>query len=237
MKVFLQGAYETTPNTMRDDLRTLASFPLSSPYGGGETTTAGVLAVSDANNAIVDWVKVELRDAATPTTIVVTAAGLVQRDGDVVSAADGVSPLSFSGLTTGNYYVVVDHRNHLAAMVASPVALSLTPTSVDFTSSGTVTYGVQARKSVSGAFPAELLWSGDVTFNGQIKYAGANNDRDPVLGLIGGSVPTSVVSGYYNEDVNMNGQVKYAGSNNDRDMILQTIGGSVPTAVKLEQLP
>ena len=82
-----------------------------------------------------------------------------------------------------------------------------------------------------------VLWAGDATGNGQIKYAGSGNDRDAILTRIGGTVPTNVTNGYYPEDVNLNGQVKYAGAQNDRDPILVNIGGTVPTAVRTEQLP
>lgn len=40
-------------------------------------------------------------------------------------------------------------------------------------------------------------------------YVGNGNDRDPILVVIGGSVPTAVVNGYYLEDTNLSGQVKY----------------------------
>ncbi|MCB0793274.1 MAG: hypothetical protein KDB88_00935, partial [Flavobacteriales bacterium] len=74
--------------------------------------------------------------------------------------------------------------------------------------------------------------------DGQVKYAGANNDRDVVLSTVGGSVPTATINGqYHNADLNMAGVVKYAGATNARDVILQTIGGSVPTAVRTAQVP
>ena len=34
----------------------------------------------------------------------------------------------------------------------------------------------------------------DVNLNGQVKYAGAANDRDPILVNIGGTVPTATRS-------------------------------------------
>ena len=68
-------------------------------------------------------------------------------------------------------------------------------------------------------------------------YTGSNNDRDPILVVIGGSVPTAVVNGYYLEDTNLTGTVKYTGALNDRDPILVNIGGLVPTATRVEQLP
>lgn len=36
-----------------------------------------------------------------------------------------------------------------------------------------------------------VLAAGDVTFDGTVKYAGSNNDRDPVPSRIGGTVPTA----------------------------------------------
>jgi hypothetical protein len=81
------------------------------------------------------------------------------------------------------------------------------------------------------------LWMGDVNGDDAIRYTGAFNDRDPVLFVIGGTVPTNTVSGYLSEDVNLDGTVKYTGPFNDRDPILQNIGGSVPTNVKVGTLP
>ena len=77
------------------------------------------------------------------------------------------------------------------------------------------------------------LWSGDVNFNQQLKYTGADNDRDIILEAIGGSVPTHTLTGVYHQaDVNMDGVVKYTGTRNDRDPILQNIGGTVPTNIR-----
>jgi len=58
---------------------------------------------------------------------------LLQRDGDIVNA-DGTSPLFFSGIAGGNYYVSIKHRNHLGVMSAAAQALAYAPTTVDFTS-------------------------------------------------------------------------------------------------------
>ncbi len=71
----------------------------------------------------------------------------------------------------------------------------------------------------------------DATGNGELKYIGGGNDRDPILVAIGGSTPTNTVNGYRLEDVNLDGTVKYTGANNDRDPILANIGGSTPTAL------
>ena len=157
---------------------------------------------------------------------------MLQRDGDVVDL-DGVSPVSLNS-APGSYYIALRHRNHLGVMTASAMPLSYTPTTVDFTLSGTATYGTDARKS---SFGVMLMWAGDVSFDTRIAYTGAGNDRDPILTAIGGTIPTNTILGYRREDLNMDGVVKYTGSNNDRDIILQNIGGSIPTNVRFAQFP
>jgi hypothetical protein len=161
----------------------------------------------------------------------------VQRDGDVVSATDGTSPVTLN-VSPGSYYVAVRHRNHLGCMTNAPVVLSATPATIDFRSSGTSTYGTDARKNISGVM---ALWAGNTVRDTpppfKLIYTNLNNDRDPILTAIGGVVPTATASGYLVTDVNMDGVVKYANVNNDRDYILQNIGGVVPTATRTEQLP
>ena len=123
-RVYLQGPIDMagTPPLMGDDLRANGMIPLSDPYGLGGTTTAAVLAAT-GNDAIVDWVMVELRDGATNTAVLATVAGLLQRDGDIVSPVDGVSPLEIPYGSSGNFHIAVHHRNHLAVMTNTPVPL------------------------------------------------------------------------------------------------------------------
>jgi hypothetical protein len=245
-RVLLEGPYNSTTGLMNDPLRTLPSFPLTEPYtaagyvhagGGGEIVAPAVLAIT-GNDAIVDWVVLELRSAVTPSSIVASRSALLQRDGDVVDV-DGLSPVLFTA-TPSNYHVAVRHRNHLGVMTAASVAISPVTTAVDLTTPATATFGANARKSIAGTFPAHVLWAGDVTFNGQLKYTGTANDRDPILLRIGGSVPTAIANGYFVEDVTMDGVVKYTNASNDRDAILVNIlslpGGTV-LSTRSEQLP
>ena len=240
LKVFLEGPFVGATGLMSDALRTAGLLPLQEPYsalgyshvggGGGEQTPAAVLAVS-GNNAIVDWVVVELRLLDVNVRFE-TRSALLQRDGDVV-AMDGVSPLAFN-VGAGSYHVSVKHRNHLGVMTATPLSFSGAAASFDFTAGASAVFGTDARKIIGSA---RVLWAGDVSFNGQLKYTGAANDRDPILSRIGGVVPTNFISGYLSEDVNMDGVVRYTGSGNDRDSILQNIGGVVPTNTRSEQVP
>ncbi|MBK7554397.1 MAG: hypothetical protein IPI55_07310 [Flavobacteriales bacterium] len=244
VRAVLEGPYNSATGLMGDALRIFQVIPANEPYtalgythvgGGGESVTPQVLETT-LSNAIVDWVVVELRNATAPATVLATQCALIQRDGDVV-ATDGASPITF-GLPGTNYHVALRHRNHLAVMTLNPVPLSATPSGVDFTLASTQTYGTDARTSLTGTFPVQALWSGDVNFNNTVQYAGTNNDRDPILVAIGGTVPTNTVFGQYRqEDVNMNVTVRYTGTNNDRDPILVNIGGTVPTNTRVAQLP
>jgi hypothetical protein len=180
----------------------------------------------------VDWVVVELRTPAATSTVAASCAALLQRDGDVV-ALDGVSPVSITA-AAGSYHVAVRHRNHLGVMTASPVALTGTSTSVDLSSAATAVFGTEPRKPVGSV---QTLWAGDVTFNKQLAYTGAGNDRDPILVRVGSTTPNNTVAGYYAEDTNMDGVVIYVGGANDRDPILVNVGGSTPNNVRTEQLP
>ncbi|MCB0793171.1 MAG: hypothetical protein KDB88_00410, partial [Flavobacteriales bacterium] len=200
LKLFLQGPYDQGAGLMNDDLRGLASFPLTEPFtslgfshvgGGGESIPASVLSVA-GNDAIVDWVFIELRSGGDNTAVVATRSALVQRDGDVVDL-DGSSDLSIPG-AAGNYFVAVRHRNHLACMTASSVALSTSPTTLDLTNGSVATFGTNAQLNSAGV---RLIWSGNTVPDDVVKYAGINNDRDKVLQRIGGSVPTAVVGGYF----------------------------------------
>lgn len=244
-RVFLEGPYSSSTGLMGDALRSAGLVPTTEPYtglgyahtggGGGETASAALLNTT-GNNAIVDWVVVELRNPANSAQVLASRCALLQRDGDVVDV-DGTSGVLFNGRPPGNYFVAVRHRNHLGVMVASAVALTGTTSTVDLTSALTATFGIEARKSVPGTFPAEVMWAGDVTFDRTVKYTGASNDRDPILTRIGGTVPTNTVAGYFSEDVTLSGVVSYTGTGNDRDPILVNIGGAVPTATRAEQLP
>jgi len=190
-------------------------------------TTAG-------DNAVVDWVLVELRDAVAPSTIVATRAALLQRDGDVVDI-NGTSPIALLAASSNNYLLAVRHRNHMGCMIASPVGLSTNLlTGVDFTDPLLPTYGSEARKIIG---TTAVLWAGNALTDAQVKYTGSANDRDPLLISVGSTTPNNTVAGYLGTDANLDGVVKYTGSGNDRDPILINVGSTTPNNVRLEQLP
>ncbi|MEZ4861099.1 MAG: hypothetical protein R3C14_07330 [Caldilineaceae bacterium] len=226
VKAFLQGAYDAGSGLMRDELRTLPDFPLTSPYGDGATLGDATLLTLAGNDAIVDWVLVEVRDPVLPTTVITRRAGLLQRDGDVV-ALDGSTPLSVT-LAGGNYYIALRHRNHLGVMTGAPVALSAVTAPIDFTTmNDAASYGVNSQvHHSSGVY---LLWMGDVNGDQRVIVAGPNNDRNPILAAVLGDAGNGnhnhnfIVTGYLAADLNLDGRAIAAGPGNDINLLFYNV--------------
>jgi len=238
-KVFLGGAINWSTNVMTDGLRSAGLIPTTEPYtalgytleNAGATVSQSVLSTT-GNNAPVDWVVVELKNATSGYPNVARRACLVRRDGTVIMP-DGNAVISFTSTTTVGKHLVISHRNHLGVMSGTPIASN--GQIIDFsTVSATTLYGTNAMQ-VNGSRRA--LWPGNVNTDVLVKYTGTGNDRDPVLTVVGGTTPNVSVPGYRREDVNMDGVVKYTGSGNDRDVVLGTVGSTTPGATRTQQLP
>jgi hypothetical protein len=243
-KVILQGAYNTTTGLMTDNLRTLNLIPATEPYtgitgfthfgGGGENVHSSVF-TAIGNDAIVDWVFLELRDKNTANvTPLATRAVLIQRDGDIVDC-DGYSPVVFENiLPNTEYNVVVRHRNHLGVK-SLPLLLTRDKytTKIDFTDPSVLTSGSNAQKNVSGKM---CLWAGDVNNDKKIRYNGANNDKYFILQVVGTGTPNAIISGYDKADLNLDGKVRYNGANNDKLIILNNVGTTSPNNIIFEQI-
>ena len=236
---FLEGPFNTNTLAMNTNLSSAGVVPTVEPYtalgfaqvggSGGEVATINMV-----QQSIVDWVRVELREASDPTVLVAARQALLNAFGAIVDpqTADDFIRLN---APPGNYYVVVRHRNHLGAMTATPIAVSNDQTEVNFTSPSTATFGTAAQKNVSGV---NVLWAGDVTGDHQLKYTGSGNDRDPILVAVGSTTPNNILTAQYStRDVNLDGTVKYTGSQNDRDPILVNVGSTTPNNTRTEQVP
>lgn len=251
-KVLLAGPYDTATGLMYDTLRVRNLIPSAEPYTtspysklftanetASETVSGAVLGVS-GNDAIVDWVYLELRNSTTPSTIMYTKRALVQRDGDIVSSIDGVSPVFFNNVPAGSYYVSVKHRNHLGVMSAAPIAFASCSNAVaDFiggavyVSSGIAT---SPRKLISTGVNA--LWSADCNNNKNVKYNGLSNDKDVILNSVGVGTPNNTISNVYRmEDANMDGKIRYNNADNDRMLIINNLGVNSPNNILFQHTP
>ncbi|PTX62202.1 hypothetical protein C8N46_103301 [Kordia periserrulae] len=225
--VFLQGPLVNpeTADLMNDALRVNNYIPTTSPYADNATVNASVFSVT-GNNAIVDWVWVELRAENDTTKIIASQSAFVQRDGDVVGL-DGISSLLLNA-PPGNHYVVIKHRNHLGVMSSNPIALSRdTTTVVNFTDSSFSTFGANAQIQFPSTTTA--LWAGNVNGDTVIQYSGTNPDVPSILAEVLNdsgnflNFPTYVINGYNVHDVNMDGKTQYTGTEPDSPLILQNV--------------
>jgi hypothetical protein len=199
VKVFLEGAYVGS-GLMNTSLKARALVPLSQPYNISPWNYTGTETVASIPADVVDWVLVELRQAASPglatsSTILAKRAAFLKSNGNIVDL-DGTSPVLFNNsyVTEGNnLYIVVRHRNHLAIMSAFGAALSSGVYSYDFTTGlDKANGGRNGYKQVGSAF---AMVSGDIDNDGNIFIT----DYDDFAIGFGAS------NGYFNSDLDMDG--------------------------------
>jgi hypothetical protein len=185
-------------------------------------------------NAIVDWVFIELRSKTSNTTKVATRSGLIQRDGDVVDL-DGVSALRFPGLAMDDYYVVVRHLKHLGSMTASPQTPQQLTTLVNFTTPALATYdkgttpngnytGLAQNTGIKTGFRA--LWGGDFDANGKVKNDNPNDDLNSLNAEVSFYPSNTTLNtnydfayGYMAGDYDMNSKSKFDNPGDDKNML------------------
>lgn len=176
-KVYLN--HVNSANGLMDNfISTLSSFPLSDPYSTAplssafikvgnnaiETMDASALSIT-GNDAIVDWLFIELRQGTTGnTSVVYTKAALLQRDGDIVGM-DGINPVGFY-VPDGNYYIAVRHRSHLGFRTANTYALSGTPTVLNLTNNSVPLFGATPIFNMTSNIA--VMNGSDANFDGSI---------------------------------------------------------------------
>ncbi|MBK9042687.1 MAG: hypothetical protein IPN97_05685 [Saprospiraceae bacterium] len=197
--------------------------------------SASVFSVT-GDNAIVDWIFIELRSKDDNTEIVATRSALIQRDGDIVEL-DGVSDVEFPGLNADSCYVVLKHRNHLGVMstlvgVNSLVDFTLptTPT-FDFGTSLNNGYDYTNMSQKSNVIQDYMaMWAGDFDGNGKIKFVNPDDDQN-FLFIEVITYPTNYeftsnynyAYGYLQGDYNLNGKSKYDNPDDDKNMLFYQV--------------
>jgi hypothetical protein len=245
---------------MRDDLRVspftgLNYIPLIDPYsfavdpwagthtkfnkiGPGlllenqEITDSLIVFGVSGDNAIVDWIHVELRSKADMSIPIATRSGLLQRDGDVVDL-DGISDLRFNAINVDSFYVVVKHRSHLGVM-SQKVSYS---EAVDFTSPTYPihNFGVQGLSDFSGLSQNNnvlsgysALWAGGFDSNGRIKFTNPGDDQNVLFVDVLFTSPDFLINfdhafGYMTGDFNMNSKTTYTNPSDDINFLYNQI--------------
>lgn len=234
-KVFLQGAYSggglmtTKLNNATPSLRLI---PVTQPYNVAPFNYAGVEKVAsqaDIPANATDWILVELRDAATPTTVLAARAGFLLKDGTITDL-DGVSGLRFKSIPAGNYSIAIRHRNHLGIRTATGQTFAIEANATyDFTSAQANAYQKvgptihnAAMVAVSGGKFA--MWGGNANSNTTVRLTGLLNDAGQILLSLGSVQSNSLPNVYHNSDLNLNGTVNFTGLNNDPGFLLSVLG-------------
>ncbi len=235
LAMLLQGPY--SGGTMSTNL----TLPLTSPY------TDAPLTVTSIPAGVVDWVKIQVRDATTPATIVSNHSAFLKSDGSVVGEDGTALPLLKDANPTG--YIAIYHRNHLA--IRTPSSLDLVdPVLHDFSAGLSMAYddpAVSNDAMVDLGGGAYGLYTGDANGDGYVRYTDAfippatfiNSDALEVFSILGNS-SSGQLSGYYDADVNMDGFVRYTDAfippatfiNSDALKIFSTLGNSSSAQLK-----
>jgi hypothetical protein len=232
---------ETAPN----DSTTITTLSVASNFtkvGPGLLTRwdsipdpAAVFAVT-GQNAIVDWIFIELRSKSNNTQVLATRSGLLQRDGDVVDL-DGVSGLRFPNMPMDDYYVVVRHHRHLGIMSKDPQTPQKLTDLVNFTTNAVPTFdfgtqfgpsrnytGLAQNNGVRLGYNA--MWAGDFDGNGKIKADNPGDDLNTLFFDVfaypsntTGNVNFDFAYGYLPGDYDMNGKSKFDNPNDDKNML------------------
>lgn len=187
LQVFLQGAFSA--GAMTTTLNSSGFIPLSSPYVDAPATVGSI----PAN--VTDWVKLELRDATTPSTILGSASAFLLSNGNIV----GLDGTSLPKIKNGNpnSVVAVFHRNHLP--FRTNVGLNVvSPTLEDFTNANPKLYdnGIDnpPLNTVGGRL---VMWAGDAQGNTNVLNSTDLNFVKAQSAILS--------SGYIRADVNLSG--------------------------------
>jgi len=114
-KIYLEGAYESSSSRMRLDLNTGGQIPVTAPYSEDPRT------VDPVPSGVVDWVLVQLRQTAEGEAVI-SRSSFLDQEGQIVHD-DGTTGQIWLEIDPGDYYIVINHRNHLSVMSTGTMML------------------------------------------------------------------------------------------------------------------
>jgi myo-inositol-hexaphosphate 3-phosphohydrolase len=166
-KVFLEGPFIT--NSMSTYLRDAGLLPLNQPFNVSPWNYSGTETVTSIPDDVVDWVLIKLRTAPGAASEVAARAVFLKNDGNIIDI-DGSNEVRYPGITPGNYYIVICHRNHLSIMSSDAHSLNEFATLYDFTTAQQMAYGSNPMKELASGIYGMI--AGDGNADGEI------NDTD-----------------------------------------------------------
>lgn len=189
LKVLLEAPFEN--GKMKTTLNSSNLLPMSQPYNVSPWNINGDIIISSTSENYVDWILVQVRSDLTNT--IYSKVGILTEDGTVLNPNG--SSFSFSNLPSGEYYIVIKHRNHLSIMSAQKILIEKNKSvEYDFTDSQSKAFGENAMAKLSDGRYAMLAGDGDA--NGVVNV------------LDFGTVANNILyRGYTQGDIDMNGTV------------------------------
>lgn len=196
---------------------------------------SSVFAVT-GQNAIVDWVFIEVRSKTDNALVLATRSALIQRDGDVVDL-DGISPVEVPDVRLDSAFIVLRHRNHFGVMSRVVSTSNL----LDFTNPSTPTFdfgttlndgydytGLAQKADVVSGYMA--MWAGDFDSNGRIKFVNPDDDQN-ILFFEVLSYPANAEFmanynfsyGYLQGDIDLNSKSKYDNPDDDKNVLFYQV--------------
>lgn len=201
VRVMLEGPFNSGNNLMNDALRAQNLIPIAEPYsalgytpvnhpGGEAIVDLSVLNVTGPR-AIVDWVFVQLLDKNDVNNVLATRSGLIRRDGHVVDV-NGLDPLQFDNVGPDDYYVSVQHRNHLRVHTTNTINLdAVNATVIGFVNPQNQIVPPGAMSVINNR---RALWAGDASSDNTVNSV----DRSQIWNARN-------IQGYSQEDLELDG--------------------------------
>ena len=213
MTVFLEGPYQAG-GTMNNGTLVI---PTISPYDSEDIGTLPTV----TGRTLIDWIYVQLRSTSDGETVQ-EANAFVLDNGKVVDTQGNYS-LPFFYTSGKQYFVVVQHRNHLSMMSLQRKCFGDSPTessTIDLTLAGSV-WDNGFKQVETGVY---AMYAGDANHNGEVQTSDKNDYWNIQVGQ----------AGYKESDFNLNGQVQTSDVN---DKWQYNVGASTKVPVQLPPPP
>ncbi len=169
IRLLLEGAYDSNSGNMSTTLNTVHQVlpgmtnnsSTGQPYNTAPWNYNGTegqgWSDADYNSSDVDWILLSLRTDVTKSSEVLQIAGIVKDDRTVYWP----EICKTKTLVDQDYYVVVEHRNHMAAMSPVPVAVANRSLTWDFSTQNSYAIGSTGQKEIGAGIWALVAGDGD----------------------------------------------------------------------------
>jgi len=223
LKVILEGPYDVYNDEMSKRLNERgylpgqkpwtffgSSTPAGHPYSGSpwnyrgregasfDATIEGLDRFAGYDSDVVDWVLLSLRTNTKRDTEVYRTAALLHTNGSI----HVVDAYEFKNLDQRGYYIVIEHRNHMAVMSTKQVLSANGRISYDFTNADSYNIGLgQGQKELAnGAYG--MIAGNPETTEGTASYTDVN-----IRDLTAIALDQGENSGYFQCDLDLDGDV------------------------------